>query len=214
MAKKSIAPELTSEQKTEMEHREVINAAFATIAAELYVPTVKQVKDEATGEITVSTVNQMAYTQQRVMNGICYSIELTLKGTRSSLDKACVELTQLVRSNRGDEISIRNVNSKRVWIERLEAQEQVILSLFGKAKRAYREATGDGYIGADTQRANREAAAQRPLNPALDDAAKVLARRGYTEKVQAPVGAYSSDTESSDPGERGVHVDAGRKEAA
>lgn len=91
------------------------------------------------------TVNQMAFPQERILNGIAYQAHTTLKMTRENLDKARDQVQAAVRDHRGDEISETRLAGRLDWVERLEDQETTLLALESVVTKAYAHFTGKAF---------------------------------------------------------------------
>jgi hypothetical protein len=158
----------------------VLESALVTLGSHFVEMTERQ--DKATGELV--EVNLFAYTQERVLNGVAYTLELQAKQTEKTLDKAAGELRGIMRSYRGDEISKKNLESKQSFIERLVLQLETIRAAFAVACKVHEDLVGKPYTDADTQRAERarqtEEAAKSPL-PELAGAANLLKSIGIRE---------------------------------
>jgi hypothetical protein len=127
MTKKTIAVPATQVSAiiAEMPLAERLTVAVGLLANAFDAPT-KRI-DRETGQET--TINTMAFPQERVLNGIAYQVHTTLKMTRDNLDKAREQAQEAVRNHRGDEISENRLAGRLDWIERLEDQESTLMAL-------------------------------------------------------------------------------------
>ncbi len=174
MAKTSAPLNITAEPL------DLLETALVTLGSHFVEMTERE--DRATGEIV--QVNSLGYTQERILNGVAYSMELQIEQTQRTLDKAVSELRGLMRSYRGDEISKKNVESKQGFIERVVYQRETLVAAFAVAKKVHEDLTGKPYLDAATQRAER---ARQDANatalPELQGAAKLLASLGIKESA-------------------------------
>lgn len=91
-------------------------------------------------------VNRLAYTQQRILNSICYGAAQSLDRTRrSTLPKAQDEVRLAVRAHRGDELSEVQLNRKLDWMERVNEQIAHLEAFAVAANAVYEMATGEKY---------------------------------------------------------------------
>lgn len=91
-------------------------------------------------------VNRLAYTQQRILNSICYGAAQSLDRTkRSTLPKAQDEVRQAVKAHRGDELSEVQLNRKLDWLERVNEQIAHLEAFAEAANAIYESATGERY---------------------------------------------------------------------
>lgn len=142
--------------------------------------------DRSTGEIQL--VNVLGFTQEKILNGLCYTLEFQGKQTKQTLDKAVAELRALTRSNRGDEISARNILSKGRFIEGVNFQIQHIAAAFKVATEVYADITGKPYLNSERRQAERSRQDQVAMSSALPEmqyASNLLASLGVKESPHA-----------------------------
>lgn len=124
-------------------------------------------------------VNRLAYTQQRILNSICYGAAQELdRCTRSTLPKARQEAADASRAHRGDELSELQLNRKLDWLERVNEQIAHLEAFAAAANATYEEATGQRYsysprtaAGSDVRKTDalaRAAALGIKTSPATD----------------------------------------------
>jgi hypothetical protein len=115
--------------------------ALNTIAEFAYEPT--KVVDPETGLVSEEAVNQMAFIQERMLNGICYQASNTLQATTRQYDLAKQKIMIAQREHRGDsEISERRLNNAIDWAERLELQMATLGSILETASEVFKKHTG------------------------------------------------------------------------
>jgi hypothetical protein len=176
----------------------VLASALATIAD--YLTDLKMVTDKSTGEDKL--INQMAFVQKRVMNGICFQVERNITDTKKGIEDAAKELQTALRQARGDELSQAKIDNKVAWIERLQMQETILQGLLAEAMQAYTDHTGEVYVTADEQVRLRKLA-QNTLksDPKLAAANRILASLGKTG-TNEELSKFDSTRHSSDPSEQ------------
>lgn len=174
-----------------------ITLAFIAVAKDLTDFVEKE--DKSTGE--KMKVNQMAFVQKRVLNGFVYSIDSALKVTTDSIYKAGSELRGLLRSNRGDEISRRNIQSKQAFIERLQLQMQILEDMLAKAQKAFDQVTGEEYVPYDVQRKRQAEALKTAVgaDPTVASAVGLLKTLGIDENPRQRGNGSDLHQRSADP---------------
>lgn len=96
--------------------------------------------DNETGEVTI--VNEMAYVQDKILNGLCYNANFQLSKSVEQQDKAASQVASLIRSHKGDEISETRLTSKLDWKEKIDLQVSTLSALLEEAEAAYEKHTG------------------------------------------------------------------------
>jgi len=92
------------------------------------------------------TVNRLAYVQQRMLNGICWTAHQQAERTRSStLPKAQDEVRAAMKAHRGDELSELTLSRKLDWLDRVNDQIAHADAFFATACDIYEQATGEKY---------------------------------------------------------------------
>lgn len=116
--------------------------AINTIAT--FMTEMSQKQDRDTGQIV--EVNLLGYAQRRVLNGLAYSVALTLQNSQQQHDEAVAKINFARRSHRGDELSDVQLNRAIDWAERLELQIAALEALLEVAAEAHEEHTGEKFV--------------------------------------------------------------------
>lgn len=112
-------------------------AALATIAAFF------------TDEVTTmdgKTRNELAYPQEKMLNGICWAVVGQIAYTEQQGDKAKAELEKALRAYRADEISINEVQYKTHRCQGIEYQKAHLMAFRDVALSTYEKVTGKAYV--------------------------------------------------------------------
>lgn len=145
--------------------------AFARLALEL--TDNQKVIDPMTG--TETEENKNLFIVRKMLNGICYSTEVTLGYSLKSADKARFNLKKALTEYTGDELSKEALDKAKGWCERIVDQQALLTNFLVAAKHAHEEFTGETYVDAATQAAIKKSAQHRiERDPHLADARKLL----------------------------------------
>jgi hypothetical protein len=175
-----------------------ISLAQAFNALAEHLTDIVTVVNHETGEFEQK--NNMAYAQRRVLNGIAYSAELTLKSTDTSMDKAKDKLRMLTRQANGT--NQPEIDRQCEWIERLIMQQTVLGTVLEAAAAAHLEHTKEAYVPAAVQQRNRQLqAGMVKASPTMDRASKLLKTLGVDDAGRVETGIYNSEIHSNDPAE-------------
>jgi hypothetical protein len=150
-----------------------LSDAFARLALEL--TEMRKTVDPMTGQETEENAN--SFIVRKMLNGICYSTEVTLGYSQKSLDKAAYSLRRAM-DQYDREVSSHNlegIEKAQGWCERIVAQQAVLTNFFNEARTAYEVHTGETYVDAAAQQAAKKYAQARiDSNPNLESARKLL----------------------------------------
>ena len=146
--------------------------AIDNIAEYFNEPTER--RDNETGEITI--VNQMGYLQGKILNGLCYNANFQHSKSLEQQDKAMREVTQLIRSHKGDEISETRLNQKLDWKERIDLQVEEVSEFLAIAEAAHLKHTGKPFAPATNVKSN-----PLPAPEFMTDAMKRAASMGVAK---------------------------------
>lgn len=147
--------------------------AFARLALEL--TEMKTVRDPMTGQESEENAN--TFIVRKMLNGICYSTEVTLGYSQKSLDKAAWSLRRAMDQYDREHATHTEeaVTKAQDWCERIIAQKALLANFFDEAKRAHEAFTGEVYVDAEQQQQNRKFAQKRiESDPNLAGARKLL----------------------------------------
>ena len=147
--------------------------ALARLALEL--TDMKKVIDPMTGGETEENAN--SFIVRKMLNGICYSTEVTLSYSQKSLDKAAWSLRRAMDQYDREHATHTQeaIDKAQIWCERIVAQQALLQNFFTEAKHAHEMFTGETYVDAETQQANRKFAQARiETDPHLAGARKLL----------------------------------------
>jgi hypothetical protein len=112
--------------------------AAMSVIAKFFEENVKTSEDK--------TINRLAYTQERVLQGICFSAAQALQRTASSTQpKAQDEVRQAMKAHRGDELSEVTLNRKLDWLDRVNDQVAHLDAFLTVAQDTFLRATGKAY---------------------------------------------------------------------
>lgn len=93
------------------------------------------------------TRNELAYPQEKILNGICWAVTGQLQYTEgNAINKARIELEKAARDFQANEISINQLQYKASRLESLNYQLAHLKAFEAVALAAYHQATGSAYV--------------------------------------------------------------------
>jgi hypothetical protein len=139
---------------------------------------IEHLTDPKTGEVVgQETTNDLAYVQEKILGGMCYTAHTTLHFSKRSYDQAVAKVRAAMRDHRGDELSDEKLVKATGWAERLELQVATLQAHADACEAVYTAKFGKTY-------------AMRPITekaskPIMTDAMKAAMERfGGTENIR------------------------------
>jgi len=157
-----------------------IATAMQLIASEFVDEVIRN--DRETGQPT--KVNRMGFTQKQILSSVIWAMGRQEEDLNGQLRKAAGELQALIRSFRGDEISLKNLEAKQGYIEGRQMAVLTVQGCKAQAIEAFEAITGDTYESTEQRRARIAAELKtQGANPALAAATRLLATLGIAESA-------------------------------
>lgn len=139
---------------------------------------IKEIADPATGQIiSQETTNDLAYVQEKILGGLCYTAHTTLHFSKRSYDQAVAKVRAAMKDHRGDELSDERLAKATAWAERLELQVATLDAHAAACEAVYQAKFGKAYA--------MRPISERPREPIMTDAMKAaMAKFGGTENIR------------------------------